>query len=328
MKAIILDNDKQPRWQTVDDLITDARAIGPHEIGIKVHATAVNRADLVQRAGLYPPPPGASDILGLECAGQVTAIGQDVTQWKVGDRVCALLSGGGYAEQVVCPANHALPIPAGLSYEQAAALPEVFATAWLNLFMLAKLQPGQKAMVHAGASGVGCAAIQLCKAFNNPIFVTVGTAEKLIFCRNLGAEEGHIRSAGDFAPAVKAWSDNKGVSAILDPVGGNYLEQNIKCLHSDGNLVIIGLMGGLSSTLDLGRLLMKRLNVMGSTLRSRDNASKADIIAQLNDRVWPLFDSGQLKPTIHSTFRIEEAADALALVASNQTIGKVVLNIQ
>ncbi len=323
MKAIVIGADKSLSWQQLDS----EPAPGPSQVAIKVHATAVNRADLMQRAGLYPPPPGASAVLGLECAGEISAVGDAVSQWQVGDRVCALLAGGGYAETVVCHADHVLPIPAGFSFSDAAALPEVFATAWLNLFMLAELKPGQKALLHAGASGVGTAAIQLCKAMGNPVFVTVGDQTKLDTCLQLGADGGHVRSDGEFENAVKTWAGKSGVSAILDPVGGNYLEQNVRCLDTDGSLVIIGLMGGRSAPLDIGRLLVKRIRVVGSTLRSRDDSSKAEIITQLKQRIWPLFDSGAIKPIIHSRFPIEEADAAFALVASNQTIGKVILEL-
>jgi len=323
MKAIVIGEDKSLSWQELDS----ESAPGPSQVAIKVHATAVNRADLMQRAGLYPPPPGASAVLGLECAGEISAVGSDVSQWQVGDRVCALLAGGGYAETVVCHADHVLPIPARFSFSDAAALPEVFATAWLNLFMLAELKPGQKVLLHAGASGVGTAAIQLCKAMGNPVFVTVGDQSKLDTCLQLGADGGHVRSQGEFEGPVKTWAGKAGVSAILDPVGGNYLEQNVRCLDTDGSLVIIGLMGGRSAPLDIGRLLVKRIRVLGSTLRSRSDASKAEIITQLKQRIWPLFDSGAINPIIHSRFPIEEANAAFALVASNQTTGKVILEL-
>ncbi|MEE2732242.1 MAG: NAD(P)H-quinone oxidoreductase [Pseudomonadota bacterium] len=327
MKAIVIEADKTLSWQDHPE-----PELGPDQVAIAVRTTAVNRADLMQRAGLYPPPPGASEILGLECAGEIKAVGANVRQWREGDRVCALLAGGGYAETVVCHADHVLPIPAGFDFVQAAALPEVFATAWLNLFMLAELQPGQKAIVHAGASGVGTAAIQLCKARGNPVFVTVGDQAKLDSCIALGADAGHLRTEGDFESKVKDWAGKTGVAAILDPVGGNYLEQNIRCLNTDGSLVIIGLMGGRSGALDLGRLLVKRIRVIGSTLRSRSDASKAAVIAQLREQVWPGFAAGAstpptLKPIIHSSFSIAQANQAFELVASNQTTGKVILTL-
>lgn len=322
MKAIQIQPDKSLLWQD-----TAAPAPAPGEVSIRVHATAINRADLMQRAGLYPPPPGASPILGLECAGEISALGSGVTQWKMGDRVCALLAGGGYAETVVCPADHVLPIPDAFSWVQAAALPEVFATAWLNIFMEAGVKPGQKVLLHAGASGVGTAAIQLCKQQGNPVFVTVGDPAKLEFCCQLGASAGHLRTQGDFESAVKEWSGAEGVHAILDPVGGTYLEQNVRLLATDGSLVIIGLMGGRSAPLDIGRLLIKRIRVIGSTLRSRSNADKAALIAQLREKVWPGFENGTLKPIIHKVYPIQQADAAFAEVASNATIGKVVLSV-
>ncbi len=322
MKAIVVQEDKQLLWQN-----TEAPVMGKNDIRIRVYATAVNRADLMQQAGFYPPPPGASSILGLECAGEIIEKGAHVSQWQIGDKVCALLAGGGYAQTVVCKASHALPIPNGFTFEQAAALPEVFATAWMNIFMLGNVQPQQNVVVHAGASGVGTAAIQLCKAKGNPIFVTVGDQQKLQRCIELGADAGHIRSEGDFESAVKEWAGKAGVHAILDPVGGQYLEQNLRCLASDGRLIIIGLMGGRSGNLDLGRLLVKRIQVTGSTLRSRDDRSKAVVISQLKEKVWPLFESGELQPIIHRVMPITEANEAFELVSSNQTIGKVILTV-
>lgn len=322
MKAICQHADQSLHWADVP-----TPQAGSGQVAIRVHASAVNRADLMQRAGLYPPPPGASDILGLECAGEISAIGPGVPQWKIGDKVCALLAGGGYAETVVCPAGHVLPIPAGFSFEQGAALPEVFATAYLNLYQEAATRPGQKVLVHAGASGVGTAAIQLCKLRGNPVFVTLGDPHKLDFCLQLGADAGHLRSNGDFETAVKTWAGREGIHSILDPVGGAYLEQNIRLLANDGHLVIIGLMGGRSAPLDIGRLLVKRIRVVGSTLRSRSDASKAGLIERMRQEIWPAFDSGQLKPVIHSVWPIREAAQAMAEVASNGTIGKVILSV-
>ena len=322
MKAIHIKDDKTLSWQD-----HDTPMMAPHQVRIEVKATAINRADLMQIAGLYPPPPGASEVPGLECAGVISEVGDQVTEWKVGDKVCGLLSGGGYADTVVCSAAHCLPIPTGLSFLEAAALPEVFATAWLNIYMEAGAKPGQKVMIHAGASGVGTAAIQLCKAFNNPSFVTVGSDKKLETCLSLGANNGHVRTQGDFLEHAKAFTEGKGFNVILDPVGGDYLESNLKSLSTDGALVIIGLMGGRSAPLDIGRLLVKRLRVLGSTLRSRSDSDKAALIDQLKEKVWPLFDEGKLKPIIHSQYPIEKVADAIAEVKSNQTVGKVILKL-
>jgi putative PIG3 family NAD(P)H quinone oxidoreductase len=291
------------------------------QIRIQVAAAGLNRADLLQRAGLYPPPPGASDILGLECAGIVTEVGAG-SAWQLGDRVCALLSGGGMAEEVVVDAGHALPVPEGLSLSQAAALPEVYATAWLNLYQLAGLRPGESVLVHAGASGVGSAAIQLCKAFGNPCWVSVGSPERLAYCETLGAQGGVVRGDGldglrDFAP----------FDVVLDPVGASYAQSNLQLLALDGRWVLIGLMGGREVALDLGQLLVKRVQLLGSTLRNRDDAFKADLLSQLQQQVWPLFSEGRLKPQLEKTFAAKNAEAAFAALASNQVNGKLVLSI-
>ena len=306
---------------------TEAPQPGPNDVSIRVRAAAMNRADLVQRAGFYPAPPGESEILGLECAGEIQQVGEAVTDWKVGDKVCALLAGGGYAETVVCPAGQVLPIPAGLSFEQAAALPEVFATAWLNIFQEAALQPGESVIVHAGASGVGTAAVQLCNHFGNPCFVTVGSQEKLDYCLELGAEAGFNRHSGSFLDTVNAWRGDKGVSVILDPVAGSYLSDNMSCMGMDSRLVIIGVMGGATTEVNLAALLMKRIRIIGSTIRSRTKLQKAQLIGSLREQIWPLFDSGELKPIVHKTIPITDAEQGFALIDSNETIGKVILTI-
>lgn len=291
------------------------------QIRVRVAAAGLNRADLLQRAGLYPPPAGTTDILGLECSGVVSEVGAG-SAWKVGDRVCCLLAGGGMAEEVVVDARHALPIPEGLSMAEAAALPEVYATAWLNLFELAALKAGEKVLLHAGASGVGSAAIQLCKAFGNPCWVSVGSAERLAYCEALGAQGGAIRdvdlpSLRDFAP----------FDVILDPVGGAYAELNLELLGSDGRWVNIGLMGGTKAQLNLAQLLGKRIKLIGSTLRSRDEQFKAELLSELNHHVWPLFGEGRLKPQLEQTFAAKDVEAAFAALASNQVSGKVVLVI-
>jgi len=291
-----------------------------------VHATAINRADLVQRSGGYPPPPGASPIMGLECAGTVMEVGEGVSRVRPGDAVCALLAGGGYAEQVVVAAGQVLRIPAGLSMVQAAAIPEVFATAYLNLYMEAGASSGERVVLHAGASGVGTAAIQLCRELGNPCFVTLGNAEKLKACLELGADAGFVRHEGSFSDAVKQWAAD-GVDVILDPVGGVYLEDNLNCLSLEGRLVLIGLMGGAASEINLGLLLMKRLRIIGSTLRARSIAAKSAVMDQLESVVWPLLAEGRIIPVIDSTFPIHEADAAHQQVAGNETIGKVVLEV-
>jgi putative PIG3 family NAD(P)H quinone oxidoreductase len=301
-------------------------APGPAEILIDVKATAINRADLMQRKGLYPPPPGAPQTMGLECAGVVAAVGRDVTHHQVGDRVCALLAGGGYAEQAVVDQGSALKMPENLSFEQAAAIPEVFATAWLNLFIEAGLQPGERVVLHAGASGVGTAAIQLCHAFGSESFVTAGSTSKIEACLKLGAKGGQNRREGGFIDALRAlWP--QGADVILDPVGASYLAENLEALTLNGRLVLIGLMGGSRSEIDLAKLMMKRLRVVGSTLRARPLEEKASIMAELGQYVWPKISQGELVPIIQQVFPIQAASEAHELVASDGTIGKVVLKV-
>ena len=291
------------------------------QVRIQVAAAGLNRADLLQRAGLYPPPPGASEVLGLECSGVISEVGAG-SSWQVGDRVCALLAGGGMAQEVVVDARHVLPVPEGLSLAEAAALPEVYSTAWLNLFQLAALKPGEKVLLHAGASGVGSAAIQLCKAFGSPCWVSVGSADRLAYCEDLGAQGGVVRtdgieSLGDFGP----------FDVILDPVGGNYAAINLKLLARDGRWVLIGLMGGREAQLDLAQVLAKRVQLLGSTLRSRDDQFKADLLSDLGQQVWPLFGEGRLSPQLAKTFAITDAEAAFAELATNQISGKLVLVI-
>nr|WP_153399925.1 NAD(P)H-quinone oxidoreductase [Pseudomonas sp. FSL R10-1339] len=292
------------------------------QIRIRVAAAGLNRADLLQSAGLYPPPPGASEVLGLECSGVVSEVGPG-SFWQVGDRVCALLAGGGMAEEVVVDARHALPVPEGLSLLEAAALPEVYSTAWLNLFQLAALKPGEKVLLHAGASGVGSAAIQLCKAFGSPCWVSVGSAERLAYCQALGAQGGVVRTEG--LDSLKALGP---FDVVLDPVGANYAESNLKLLAQDGRWVLIGLMGGRKAELDLALVLGKRIQLLGSTLRSRSDQFKADLLSDLGQQVWPLFTEGRLSPQLAKTFPIEDDAQAaFAELASNQVSGKLVLVI-
>ncbi len=298
----------------------------PGQIRIRVAAAGLNRADLIQRAGHYPPPPGASPILGLECAGVVDALGEGVSRWRIGDRVCALLSGGGYAEQVVCPAGHVLPVPDTLTMAQAAALPEVLATAWLNLVREAGLKPGESVLLHAGASGVGTAAIQIARLRGARSFVTAGSAHKIARCVALGASAGHCRHDGDFVAAVQAWAPG-GVDVILDPVGASYLPDNQRVLGVDGRLVLIGLLGGRMGQVDLGRMLVKRQRLIGSTLRARSDADKADIIAGLASEVWPAVIAGEVVPVIDTTMPVAEAGEAHRLLSSNSTTGKVILTM-
>ena len=297
------------------------------EVLISIKASAINRADLLQRSGNYPVPPGASPILGLECSGIVEEVGGQVENLIKGDEVCALLAGGGYAEKVSVPSGQVLKVPKGFSFEQAAALPEVFATAYFNLYMEANLSEGEKALIHAGASGVGTAAIQICKAKGNPCFVTAGTKEKISRCIELGAEAGTVRNEENFADAVAKWTDNNGVQVILDPVGANYLDDNMKSLTLEGRLVMIGLMGGAKATINLGLLMMKRLRIIGSTLRAQPIPKKTEIMNNLKENVWPSLESGDIKPIIDTVIPIEEVDKAHELMESNQTFGKVILKV-
>lgn len=299
---------------------------GPGEVLLAVAATAVNRADLVQRRGAYPPPPGASPVLGLECSGRVLAVGPGVVDWRPGDEACALLSGGGYASRVRCPAAHLLPVPAGLSLHTAAALPEVWATAWLNLVGEAGLRAGERVLLHAGASGVGTAAIQLCRALGASCWVVVGSEEKVAACVGLGADGGSLRHGGGWVEEVRAWAPG-GVDVVLDPVGGATLAAELPLLATGGRVVLIGLMGGRRAEVDLGRVLTRRLRLIGSVLRARSDEEKATIVAGLRRQVWPGLASGALRPVIALELPIQQAEEAHARVAADQTIGKVLLRV-
>jgi len=327
MKAIVVDNGAL-QWR---DAPTPTIKAG--EILIRNHATAINRADLAQRAGAYPPPSGASSILGLECAGEVIAVADDVSTHRVGDRVCALLAGGGYAEVVNVPAGQALPMPRGLSFAEAAALPEVFATAYLNLFTEARLARGESVLLHAGASGVGTAGIQLCRMNASPCFVTAGSDDKVAACVALGADGGINYKTQDFVAEVKAATGGKGADVVLDMVAGEYVARELQCVADDGRIVIIAVQGGIKSEFNAGLVLRKRLTITGSTLRPRPIAFKQAIAQACLKTVWPLLESGRIKPVIHSTFPAVDATDATgsgaarahALMESNQHIGKIVL---
>tara|TARA_A100001037_G_scaffold42814_1_gene33862 strand:- start:53963 stop:54922 length:960 start_codon:yes stop_codon:yes gene_type:complete len=318
MYAISIENDNLV-WAETDDPELE---IG--QVRIRVHATALNRADLVQREGGYPPPPGASPILGLECAGEIMEVGEGVSSFQVGDAVCALLAGGGYAEQVVVPAGQVLPVPSGLSLAEAASLPEVFATAYLNLYMEAGLQRTERVLVHAAASGVGTAAIQMCVATNNPVFVTAGSDEKVEQCIALGADAGWNRKAGSFLEAVTRWGE---VDVALDPVGANYLADNLACMAVDGRLALIGLLGGAQTDINLGALLMKRVRLIGSTLRARSVGYKSRVMEGLRENVWPEIEAGNIKPVVHAVLPIAQAGQAHALMAADENFGKIVLSV-
>ncbi len=326
MKAIVVDEQNgEPVlvWQEAADV-----EFGRDEVLVAVKATAVNRADLLQARGNYPPPPGASQILGLEMAGVIQEVGEDVAGWQAGDRVCALLSGGGYAEQAAVPADMLIPLPDEWTFAQGTAVPEVWLTAFVNLFLEGDLQPGETVLIHAGGSGVGTAAIQLAKIIGARVFVTAGAPGKLHRCRDLGAALAVNYKEEDFVTAVHEATKGGGVDLILDPVGGSYLERNINVLNRFGRLLNIGLMGGPQGTLNMRLLLSKRLKIVGSTLRSRPLAEKIEITQQFRQRFWSALVSGELQPIIDTTFPIAEAQQAHEYVAADKNIGKVILLVQ
>ncbi|WP_404407984.1 NAD(P)H-quinone oxidoreductase [Pseudidiomarina marina] len=317
MQVIVAGEQQQVQWQH-----RPQPQVAADEVLIKVAYSGMNRADLMQLAGHYPPPPGASDVLGLEVSGMVHAVGTNVGAFKVGDRVCALLTGGGYAEYVAVPATQVLPVPAKMDLAQAAGICEVFATAWYNVYGLAAAQPGERILVHAAASGVGQALLQLARERGNPTFATAGSDEKLVQAQRLGAEKVWNRRNGSFVDAVKAWG---GVDIILDPVAGDYVAWDQQVLNQDGRLIVIGLMGGREAQLDAGRLLMKRQRIIGSTLRSQPLQVKARIMAELYAHVWPLFEQARITPNIDEVIPVGEVEQAFQRLRDNATQGKLIL---
>ncbi len=298
-----------------------------NQVLIKVAAAGVNRPDVMQSKGLYPAPPGASDIPGLEVAGTIIAIGRNISHLNESERVCALVTGGGYAEYCLASAALCLPIPENLSFTQAAALPETFFTVWSNVFDQAQLLPGETLLVHGGTSGIGTTAIQLAKAFNANVIVTAGSEAKCEFCLQLGADAAINYKAQDFVEEIKRLTDNKGVDVILDMIGGDYFPRNIKCMADDARLVQIAIQNGPKAEINLLPVMLKRLTITGSTLRARDDAFKAAIAGKLIESVWPLLESGKIKPVIHSTFALTDAAKAHQLMESSQHIGKIILTV-
>jgi NADPH:quinone reductase len=301
--------------------------LGSGEVLIKVAAAGVNRVDTFQRMGNYPVPDGATDLLGLEIAGEIVARDDAAVEWSVGDRVCALVAGGGYAEYCPVPAAHCLPIPKGLDLVQAASLPETYFTVWTNVFERAALQPGETLLVHGGSSGIGVAAIQLAKNLGSPVAVTAGSAEKCAACQSLGAELAVNYRTDDFVSAVNSFTGDKGVDVILDMVGGDYVARNIEALAIEGRLVYIAFLKGSRVDVDLRPMMVKRLSVMGSTLRPLTVERKAAIAATLRERIWPLIDTGNIKPVIHTTFPLAQAAEAHRLMESSAHIGKIMLTV-
>jgi NADPH2:quinone reductase len=300
---------------------------GPGEILIKVEAAGINRPDALQRAGAYPPPPGASDLPGLEVAGLVVATGKDVTRWNEGDAVCALTAGGGYAEFVTVNADHALPVPDGLSMIEAAGLPETCFTVWHNVFERGALQPGESLLVHGGSSGIGTTAIQIAKALGSTVYVTAGSAEKCSACIALGADMAINYNEQDFVEIIQTETGRRGVNVILDMVGGDYIPKNHRIAAEDGRIVQIAFLKGSKAEIDFTRLMIKRLTHTGSTLRPRSDAVKAGIARALEKTVWPLVADGRVKPLIHAVFPLEEAAAGHTLMESSAHIGKIILTV-
>ncbi|HEX9586102.1 MAG TPA: NAD(P)H-quinone oxidoreductase [Gammaproteobacteria bacterium] len=298
---------------------------GAEDVLVKVAAAGVNRPDVMQRKGMYPPPPGAPDTPGLEIAGEVVAAGAKAAGLGAGDRVCALVAGGGYAEYCVAPAALCLPWPDGMDAVQAAALPETFFTVWTNVFDRGRLRDGERFLVHGGSSGIGTTAIQLAKAFGATVYATAGSAEKCAACENLGADAAINYRDEDFVERIDKLTDGRGVDLILDMVAGDYLPRNLKCLATEGRLVQIALQNGPKVEMNLLPVMLKRLTITGSTLRPRSVAEKAQIARSLREKVWPLLSAGKVKPVIHETFPLARACDAHVLMESSRHIGKILL---
>jgi putative PIG3 family NAD(P)H quinone oxidoreductase len=323
MHAVVITQPGDPdvlQWTEVED-----PAPGPGEVLIDVAASGVNRADLMQRQGFYPPPPGAPPYPGLECSGKVAAVGEGVTTWKPGDEVCALLAGGGYAERVAVPAGQVLPVPSSVTLTAAAALPETACTVYANVFQAARLSGGETLLVHGGASGIGTMAIQLAKNAGATVAVTAGSAEKLATCRELGADIGVNYREEDFVERIKDATKGRGADVILDIMGASYLARNVDALAVDGRMVSIGMQGGSKAELDLGMLMRKRGTVMATTLRARPPEQKAAIVAWVREHVWPLVNAGKIRPVIYRELPIYEAAEAHRIMAASTHTGKILL---
>jgi putative PIG3 family NAD(P)H quinone oxidoreductase len=307
------------RWDEVPD-----PSCGPGQVVIETRATSVNRADLLQRQGFYPPPPGASEILGLEGAGRIVEVGDEVADWSVGNEAMALLAGGGYAERVSVDARHLLPVPKAIGLPDAGGVPEVYLTAYLNLVELGGLEPGKRVLVHGGSGGVGTAAIQLARHLGAEVWTTAGSADRAARCAELGAHRALDYHEQDYVAELQAVG---GADLILDVMGAKYLEGNLKSLRPDGRLVVIGLQGGTKGSLNLGLALARRLTVVGSTLRSRDADDKAGIIARFREKVWPLLEAGRLRLVVERRLPLREAAEAHRLMADGQRFGKLILEV-
>ena len=327
MRAVVVTEPGGP--EVLDMLEAPDPEPAPGEVVLDVAATAVNRADLLQRQGNYPPPPGAPPYLGLECSGRIAEVGAGVTGWGVGDEVCALLSGGGYATRVAVPAGQLMPVPKGVSVVDAAALPEVACTVWSMAFgpHAGRLQRGERILIHGGSSGVGTMAIQLAHQRGAAVFVTAGTARKLEYCRTLGADVAINYHSENFDDRVHAETDGAGVDVVLDNMGAVYLHRNVRALATDGRLIVLGLQGGRKGELDLGALLAKRATVHAAGLRGRPPAQKAQIVSDTRDNVWPLLETGAVRPVIDRVLTLDDVAEAHRLVESSEHIGKVLLRV-
>jgi NADPH2:quinone reductase len=327
MKAVII---TQPGAPEVLQLAERPKPeIGDDEVLVKVAAAGVNRPDVAQRKGHYPPPPGASpDIPGLEIAGIINKVGANVTRWKIGDRVCALVAGGGYAEYCAVPAGQCLPIPDDLLMIEAASLPETFFTVWSNVFDRGHLKPGETLLVHGGSSGIGVAAIQMAKAMGSTVYVTAGSDEKCRFCEELGAAKAINYKTENFKDVIQQITNGRGVDVILDMIGGDYTAPNLQSLAVEGRLLLINMMLGKDAGIDLALIMQKRLTITGSTLRSRDIAFKAAVAQSLEKNIWPFFDSSEIKPVIYEVFPAAQAAEAHALMESSKHIGKIMLSFE
>ncbi len=325
MRAVVITEPGGPDVLKVAE-VPDPVA-GPGEVLIEIVAAGINRADLMQRQGFYPPPPGAPPYPGLECSGRVAALGEGTTGWNVGDEVCALLGGGGYAEMVAVPAGQLLPLPGGVTLADAAGLPEVACTVHVNVFQQAGLQPGETLLVHGGASGIGTMAIQLARARGARVACTAGTPAKLERCRELGADLAIDYTDGDFVDAVRGFTGGNGADVILDIIGAAYLERNVAALATGGRLAVIGLQGGSRAELDLGLLLSKRARVQASTLRARPPAEKAMVVSAVGENVWPLISAGWVRPVIDRVLPLAEAPEAHRLIEAGAHVGKILLAV-
>ena len=325
MRAVIASAAGGPEVLTVVEL-PDPEP-GPGEVVLEVAAAGLNRADLMQRMGFYPPPPGASDVLGMECSGTVAAVGAGVTGWSVGDRACALLAAGGYASHVAVPAGQVMPVPDGVDLVTAAALPEATATVWSNVYMVAGLQPGETILVQGGAGGIGTTAIQLASQLGSRVLTTAGTPEKLALCASLGADVTINYREQDFVEVVRESTDGGGADVILDNMGAKYLSRNLDALAIEGRLVIIGMQGGTKAELDIAALLRKRGAVIATSLRSRPTAEKSAICAAVVEHVWPLVADGRVRPIVDRTMPLEEVRAAHELMESGEHTGKILLTL-